>query len=212
MQRPPTVDEARPARCRRCDASAHGAHQRLGLHGHGLRARQLRGPIDVDARATITVLRVRRYRCSACGATTTVVPREFAHPTAVLALRDWSIAHASSDAVRARVSPWRVRGLSARGWRTLRAWVDVLRSDPSFVIPVDWTRRDAHRAAHHRARMMVIPDAPLPASTMAIAERLVSSRRDDHRPAGSRIHQPARLTTVAPHFARAVAPHFAWAV
>jgi hypothetical protein len=31
----------------------------------------------------------------------------------------------------------------------MRAWVDDLRSDAAFVIPVDWTRRDAAlRIAH----------------------------------------------------------------
>ena len=149
MQRPPTVDEARPARCRRCDASAHGTHQRLGLHGHGLRERQLRGPIDVDARATITILRVRRYRCSACGTTTTVVPREVSHrrlfsrSAIALSVALWSVVRWTSTAVRARVSPWRVRGPGARGWPAMRAWVDDLRSDAAFVIPTSWTRRQA---------------------------------------------------------------------
>jgi hypothetical protein len=85
----------------------------------------------------------------------TVVPREVAHrrlfsrSSIALAVALWSIARASAETVRARVSPWRVRGPGARGWRTLRAWVDVLRGEPALVIPVDWTRREAAlRIAH----------------------------------------------------------------
>jgi hypothetical protein len=155
MQRPPAVDDARPPHCRRCDARAHCERGRLGLHGHGFRERQLRGPLGLDALATITVVRVRRYRCTACGATMTVAPREvacrrlFSRSAIALAVALWAISRVPSAGVHARVSPWGVRSFFARGWSALREWIDALRTDSAFVIPADWTRRDAAvRIAH----------------------------------------------------------------
>jgi len=73
MQRPPSVEEARPARCPRCDAAGRPARGALGLHGHGLRDRQVRGPLDVAAVSTTAVIACRRYLCVGCGAVVTVV-------------------------------------------------------------------------------------------------------------------------------------------
>ena len=68
MEAMPSTDAVRPARC--------PVGQGLGLHGHGVRTRQGRGPAEPDAAPQVRVFCVRRYRCTRCRATATVVPRE----------------------------------------------------------------------------------------------------------------------------------------
>lgn len=101
----------------------------LGLHGHGLRTRQVRGPLTPDAAATLVTVTLRRYRCRHCAAVVTVAPRElragrlFTATAIALALALWAAHGASARQVRARVSPWRTVGAAAaRGWCQLRRW------------------------------------------------------------------------------------------
>jgi hypothetical protein len=48
----------------------------VGLHSHGLRARQFRGPLAPGDVPAVTVVLVRRYRCQRCRAVLTVGPAE----------------------------------------------------------------------------------------------------------------------------------------
>jgi hypothetical protein len=130
--RPPGVDDVRPAHCPGCGAASREPGRALVLHGHGVRARQVRGPRAPDAPPALVVLDLRRYRCTACAAVTTVAPRDllprrlFAAPAIALALALWGLAQLAARAVRARVSPWRVVGATAAaGWTQLRRWARV---------------------------------------------------------------------------------------
>ena len=46
---PPSVASARPGSCVDCGAASQPTGGLLGLHGHGFRDRQLRGPLDADS-------------------------------------------------------------------------------------------------------------------------------------------------------------------
>lgn len=99
----------------------------LAIVGHGLRDRQLRGPTGVDAAPTVTVVRVRRYKCRRCHALITVVPREveprrhYSRPAIALAFARFGLLGESPASVRRAVSPWRV--IATSGWSTLRRWI-----------------------------------------------------------------------------------------
>lgn len=64
----------------------------MGLHGQGVRQRQVLGPLERGEAAEVRLVSVRRFRCIACGATCTVCPREvltrrlYAVPAIALAL------------------------------------------------------------------------------------------------------------------------------
>jgi hypothetical protein len=126
LQRPPTVEEARPARCPRCDTAGRPVGSALGLHGHGLRDRQVRGPRDVTAASTTIVIACRRYLCVGCGTVLTVVPRgieprrHYGRAAICLALALWALRGQPTTAVRAQVGAWPSR--EATSWRTLRRW------------------------------------------------------------------------------------------
>jgi hypothetical protein len=129
LQRPPTVDAARPGQCPRCGAASCPVGRPLGLHGHGLRERQVRGPLTVDALPTTTVIACRRYRCVNCGAVILVVPlgieprRHYGRAAICLALALWAVAGVPTPAVRRRVAPWRSTAMT---WRAPRAWARAI--------------------------------------------------------------------------------------
>lgn len=134
LESPPSVDTVRPGSCPRCAAAGAAPGRPKGLHGHGLRERQLRGPAAPGASPTLVVVRVRRYRCQRCGAVLTVAPRETA--TARLytlsavawALALFGVSRLSEHDVRRRTSPWTIVGPTAvRRWISLRRWVAAVR-------------------------------------------------------------------------------------
>ena len=126
MQRPPTVEEARPGRCPRCDAAGRPLGGPLGLHGHGVRDRQVRGPLEITAASTTSVIACRRYLCVGCGAVLTVVPRgieprrHYGRAAICLALALWALGGQPTTVVRDRVGAWPSR--EATSWRTIRRW------------------------------------------------------------------------------------------
>lgn len=71
----PEVDAMRPSACPSCKRVSPIGGPAL-LHGHGIRVRS--GVFPGGDRAVIGEIAVRRYRCTACGATCTV------HPACVL--------------------------------------------------------------------------------------------------------------------------------
>ena len=77
---------------------------------------------------------MRRYRCQRCGAVIAVVPSEimpkrlYTASAIAWALGLYGLLNESAAKVRARVSPWRIVGVAATGWITLRRWVRALRS------------------------------------------------------------------------------------
>ena len=100
-----------------------------GLHGHGIRVRQLRGPLWPDAEPEVAVVAVRRYRCRGCGAVVTVAPaaamarRHYSRAGIALALARFGLLGEPAAEVRRRVSPWRIVGAAAAGtWATVKRW------------------------------------------------------------------------------------------
>lgn len=124
----PGVDEVRPAQCVGCGTASRPVGGKLGVHGHGLLERQLRGVLEVGAAPGMVVVSVRRYACLACKAVMTVVPagmlarRLYSAPSIALALHLWLLAGLSDRVVRDQVCAWRVRGRSGRGWAQLYRW------------------------------------------------------------------------------------------
>lgn len=132
MQRPPSVEEARPGQCPRCAAAGRPAGGPVGLHGHGLRDRQIRGPLEITAASTTSVIACRRYLCVGCGAVLTVVPRgieprrHYGRAAICLALALWALGGQPTTEVRARVGAWPSR--EATSWRALRRWAAAIAS------------------------------------------------------------------------------------
>ena len=76
VDRAPSVDEARPSHCLGCGRGSRPPGGRLGLHGHGRRMRQVLGPPTPAALPALRLFSVRRYLCTRCDASMTVVPSE----------------------------------------------------------------------------------------------------------------------------------------
>jgi hypothetical protein len=103
------------------------------VQGHGLRTRQLRGPLAPREVPAVTEVSVRRYRCIKCRAVLTVAPAEtLSRRLYSAAAIGWSLALyglslLAPAAVRELVSPWRVvAASSATRWRTLSRWCGVV--------------------------------------------------------------------------------------
>jgi hypothetical protein len=126
LQRPPTVEEARPGRCPRCATAGRPLGGPVGLHGHGVRDRQVRGPLEVTAPSTTSVIACRRYLCIGCRAVITVVPRgveprrHYGRAAICLALALWALGGQPTTVVRSRVGSWPSQ--EATSWRALRRW------------------------------------------------------------------------------------------
>jgi len=157
--RMPTGDEARPGCCPRCQAPSRPIGERIGLQGHGLRTRQLRGPLTPHAPPTTISIDVRRYGCQTCGAIITVIPRgmlprrHFAGSAIAQALVRYGLANQSRREVRRHTSPWQIVGAAAQsGWATLGRWIGAIRRGALFPFvrasPATFTARQvAERAA-----------------------------------------------------------------
>lgn len=155
----PSVEDARPACCPRCGTASRPIGGSLGLIGHGMRTRQVRGPLEPGGEPTILEVDVRRYQCSACKAVITVLPRglvprrHFSSAAIGQALLRYGQMQQSQREVRQHTSPWRVVGDAAvTGWITLRRWIAALASGKLFAqvcaAPATFTARQwAERAA-----------------------------------------------------------------
>lgn len=134
LEQPPKVEAVRPGQCPDCGAASQPVGRPLGLHGHGLRERQVRGPLEADAAPTITVVQCRRYRCVGCGAILLVVPRgiaarkHYGHAAIAMAFALWGLLGRSAWQVRTQVCAWRIRSAAATGWATLRRWAQAARA------------------------------------------------------------------------------------
>lgn len=117
-----------------CGQASRPVGSKLGLHGHGLRDRQVRGPLDPDGPPTWVVIACRRYECTRCGAVLTVVPcgiaprRHYGHAAIAMALALWAIVGESVAEVRRRVCAWRVSDGSSARWPALKRWARAARA------------------------------------------------------------------------------------
>lgn len=154
----PSVCDARPGTCLACGAAGAPVGKRMVIVGHGLRDREVVGPFDhEDAGGNVIVLRLRRYRCRACRAVLTVVPRgvllgrRFSAFAIAWALALFGLLGLPVIAVRTRVTSWR-----AAPFTTNLAWASLLR----------WAR-----AVHDGRLFPGLPRAAPPATLRRIAQR-----------------------------------------
>lgn len=152
----PSVDQVRPAHCPCCARSSRPVGAALVLVGHGTRSRQVRGPLTPGMASVQSVIRVRRYRCRACGGVVTVLPRgavagrHFGAGAIGLALHGWALDKRPLNAVRELLGG---RNEEQRGWPAARRWVDAIQAGRMFAghvrpCPPGWQRiRIAERAA-----------------------------------------------------------------
>ena len=116
-----------------CSAPSRPVGAPLGLHGHGLRERQLCGPPDADSTPTWLVIKCRRYLCTSCGAVLTVVPRgvaprrHYGHAAIAMALTLWAIAGEPVADIRRRICARRISAESPTRWPTLSRWARAAR-------------------------------------------------------------------------------------
>ena len=111
----------------------------LQLHGHGTRERQVCGPAEPTAPATMVGIQARRYLCVVCAAVLLVVPREmlagrrYSASAIGFALALWGLVLATAAEVRRRVSPQTLLGFAGiRTWVTLRRWARAVREGSLF--------------------------------------------------------------------------------
>ncbi len=144
------------------------------LHGHGVRGRQVRGPVGPDQRPVEASVLLRRYRCLGCGAVIVVGPSDlvpgwlFSGPAIAWALWLFGVTKQSAAKVRSQVSPWaQVGATAAAGWATLRRWARAVRDRRLFALvrrcPREWSPRQvAARAAMTLAALAAPADRALP--------------------------------------------------
>ena len=151
------------------------------LHGHGVRERQLRGPVEPEGEPQLLAVLLRRYLCVACRAVLTVAPaavlprRLFTAGAIALALALWAVAGVPSPAVREHVSPHRVVGhASARTWLTLRRWCRDARElfGPVRPWPDSWPPQKAAERVATTLASLGPAAGPLPARAFAGAMRV----------------------------------------
>lgn len=127
----PSADQARPPCCTRCGEAGRPAGKPVGLVGHGVRERQVRGPGDPWGRPEIIGVRVRRYRCRHCGGITTVLPRglcarrHYSASAIGLSFCLFGLRRLSVGETRRRVCAWPLT-FEARTWTTLGTWLEAV--------------------------------------------------------------------------------------
>ena len=164
------VEASRPSHCAACGAAAHRGDGRLRLHGHGSRERTVWGPTEPSTAPAETSVRVRRYRCTDCGAARTVLPRglgrwlRYSLSAIALALTAWAVWLRPAAAVRTQMSPLRTFGSDdAERWRSLPRW--ARRATALFDLPAGSQAAPRQQAA--RASQLVRARGPTSASEAA---------------------------------------------
>lgn len=134
LEKTPSVEEVRPGCCPACKAPSRPPGLPLGLWGHGLRSRQLRGPLEPGGPAQLVEIPLRRYLCKSCKATVTVGPRGvlpkrlYAAGVIALALCLYGLLGWKAFCIRQKLCPWTVMGDAAPGgWATLRRWLAAVK-------------------------------------------------------------------------------------
>ena len=169
----PSVEDARPGQCPACQAASREPGKHLGLHGHGLRERQVWGPVVLGGPPEELGVLLRRYLCRQCSAVITVGPLGlmpgwiYSAPAIGWALALFGLARLSAAEVRRRVSPWSAVGAcAAAGWASLKRWARAVagRRLFSFVrpCPPGWTPRQvAGRVGERLAALSMEPSGSL---------------------------------------------------
>jgi hypothetical protein len=139
---------------------------RLGLVGHGLRARQVRGPRTPSGPPRTVTIAARRFLCVECAAVVTVAPRgvtrrrHFGAAAIGLAIFLFGVLGLTARVVQRAISDW---GPDGSRWRTLGRWIDAAVASRLFGdVRGDLTGLDRRRAAAAVARSV---QASAPTST-----------------------------------------------
>lgn len=169
----PSVAAVRPACCPVCKAASTPFGGRIVVQGHGKRARQGWGPVAPRAPPEILALMVRRYRCIACHALTTVGPSEtltkrlYTASAIAWALALYGLLLLTPTAIRELVSPLRIWGAtSGARWQTLLRWAGAAAGGRLFPtvreMPDEWPARTvaARVAALLSACTLPSPEPP----------------------------------------------------
>jgi hypothetical protein len=150
LLRPPSVKEARPGRCPRCHCASRPTGGALGLHGHGVRDRQVLGPPEIGLSATTLLVACQRYLCTACGAVVMVVRRgieprrHYGRAAICLALALWALVGQPTTVVRTQVcarpglattTSWRTGRPPRRSARSSSAMSSLASSSPTTANP-----------------------------------------------------------------------------
>lgn len=178
IEHPPSVDAVRPGRCPRCGTASRPVGERLRLWGHGVRRRQVRGPLTVDGSPALVDVAARRYRCRSCAALVLVVPsglvarRLFTASAIGLALALFGLERMPLPRGRTAVSPWTTIGATAAaGWLSVRRWIRAVRDRRLFArLHLGGTaQQTAHQIAARVARALSAlgPSAPTRADVRA---------------------------------------------
>ena len=169
----PSVAAVRPSCCPVCKAASTPVGGGIVVQGHGKRPRQGWGPAAPRAAPEMLALLVRRYRCIACRALTTVAPSEtltkrlYTAPAVGWALALFGLLLMTPRAVRELVSPLRIWGTtSAVRWQTLLRWTGAAAEGRLFpsvrALPREWPPRTvaARVAATLSACTLPSPEPP----------------------------------------------------
>ena len=136
LARPPSVEAVRPSRCPACGTASRRPGLPLALHGHGLRSREQRGPLEPGGRPVSVEVLCRRYQCQRCSAVVLVAPRGvlarrlYSASAIALALALWAVMGVGEAGVRRRTSPWIPSQRDEQGvvdhWPSLWRWSRAL--------------------------------------------------------------------------------------
>lgn len=168
VRSPPGVDEARPAKCPHCGEAGRPSGEPLGMVGHGMRRRQIRGPTRPGVAPSIEVILARRYRCRGCRRTATVVPkgvvagRHYSATAIALACFLVGLCKLGLEEVRRRVAPG---STYEAGWPVVRRWLRAIHAGRLLPFvrpwPTDRAALDLRRGAE-RVATTVMALAPGP--------------------------------------------------
>jgi len=117
----PPVEVLRPARCPACGNPSYPPGQPLGLIGHGTYRRRVLG-LDEDRDGLL--IWVRRYLCTQCGGTTSVLPcvlypgRQYAGIAILISLVLLLLRGKCAGEVRSHITG----SEEGHGWRSLSRW------------------------------------------------------------------------------------------
>jgi len=167
LDRRPSVEEARPGQCPCCGAASRPVGARLNLHGHGVRDRQVRGPLEEGEAPQLVVVSLRRYLCCRCGGTMTVGPRGliarrlFSAAAIGVALCLLGVVGLGAARVRHTVNPLlHVGPTAAQGWAQLGRWVQAVREGRLFRGLVRGPVPGASRAGAQRVALALSTFSP----------------------------------------------------
>lgn len=170
----PSVEDARPSHCGACGAASRVVGEALGLHGHGLRRRQVYEPLRAGDRADTQEVLLRRYRCVHCGGITRVGPRGLVRrhlyglKTILVALWQWAMLGLPAAEVRDALRPWRRSGDACAGrWASLGRWAQQLPWPSELALPAGLGLRELARRRVQVA-LSYAPTGPVDAAAVMV--------------------------------------------